>query len=382
MRTAASLLALLVGAPLSAQDKGSGPGAPEPQQAAKDTIDIVFCVDCSGSMGPVIETAKQKVWAIVNEVAKDRPKAALRIGLIGYGNADRGYRTFGLSEDLDEVYKNLMTFKDEGWGDEWVGLVVHKATTEMKWTAGKNVLKIIFVVGNETARQGPMDRDYTKTAPAAIKEGIIVNAIYCGEEDRANSTPSWKEMAKLADGSYTEIAAQGGAVSIATPFDEELAKLSGALNGTYVWYGRRAEEKARMQEEQDKNAQSAAPAPAPNAPAADRALAKSMAQYNNRNDDLVDASKEKEFDLKKIAKEELPEELKKMTEEELKAHIEKKSKERADIQEKIKELSAKRAEFIKTEMEKQGLAGDKAFDNAVRKTLQEQSQRKGDAFGR
>ena len=41
--------------------------AEAPPAAEKPHIDIVFCIDCSGSMGPVIETAKQKVWAIVNE---------------------------------------------------------------------------------------------------------------------------------------------------------------------------------------------------------------------------------------------------------------------------------------------------------------------------
>lgn len=371
MKSVATILTVLIASAAHAQD-----------QAPKDTIDIVFCVDCSGSMGPVIETAKQKVWAIVNEIAKDRPKAALRIGLLGYGDADRRYRMFPLSDDLDEVYKNLMTFKDERWGDEWVGLAVHKATTEMKWAEGKNVLKIIFVVGNETARQGPMEFDYTKTAPEAIKKDIIVNAVYCGEYDKAKATPSWREMAKLADGSYTEIGGQGGAVSIATPFDDDLAKLSGKLNTTYVWYGRRAEEKAKLQEAQDKNAESAAPPSAGKAPAADRALSKSSAQYNNSSDDLVDASKKKDFDLGKVAKEELPAEMQKMTDEERKAFVEAKAKERAEIQEKIRELSAKRADYIKKEMEKQGLSADKAFDGAVRKALQEQSQRKGDAFGR
>ena len=67
----------------------------------KPKIDIVFCIDCSGSMGPVIETAKQKVWAIVNEVARAKPSPELRIGIIGYGNAMGPFRQYGLSSDLD-----------------------------------------------------------------------------------------------------------------------------------------------------------------------------------------------------------------------------------------------------------------------------------------
>jgi hypothetical protein len=347
------------------------------QDSSKDTIDIVFCIDCSGSMGGVIETAKQKVWAIVNQVAKDRPKAALRIGLIGYGDADRQYRSFPLSDDLDEVYKNLMTFKDEGWGDEWVGKVIHKATAESKWSTAKNVLKIIFVVGNETARQGPEEFDYAKTAATAIKAEIIVNAIYCGTEDYQTAPATWKEIARLADGRYQEIGAEGGAVSVATPFDQKLAELSGKLNTTYVGFGKLAREKEENQKRQDDNAQATAP-PA----AADRALAKCAEAYDNRSWDLVDACKDKNFDLSKLRDEELPEEIRKMNAEERKAYVEKKSQERDAIQKEIRELSEKREAYIKEETAKQGLTGDKAFDEAIKKALTEQAQRKGDAFGR
>lgn len=372
MKAMTCILALVLGGGAYAQEA----------TAPKDTIDIVFCIDCSGSMGGVIETAKQKVWAIVNEIAKDRPKAALRIGLMGYGNADRSYRMFPLSEDLDEVYKNLVTFKDEGWGDEWVGLAVHKARNEMKWTAGKNVLKMMFIVGNETARQGPAEYDYSKTAPEAIKSGIMVNAIYCGNTDYARATPTWREMASLADGSYQEIGAQGGAVSIATPFDKELAELSAKLNQTYVAYGRRGADGKRKQEEQDRNAQQAGPSAAPAAPAAERALAKSAGVYNNRAWDLVDASKEKDFSLEKIEKEQLPAEMQTMTLEERKAYVEKKAQEREEIQKQIREISVKRDGFIKEEMKKQGLSEDKALHAAVRQVVSEKADKMGTGFGR
>ncbi|HEY8665322.1 MAG TPA: hypothetical protein VIL86_01595 [Tepidisphaeraceae bacterium] len=87
----------------------------------------------------------------------------------------------------------------------------------MKWSDGGRILKIIYVVGNETARQGPKEFDYTITAADAIKQGIQVNAIYCGDTDYQTATPTWKEMAKLADGQYMEIAASGGVVAVTTP---------------------------------------------------------------------------------------------------------------------------------------------------------------------
>lgn len=338
----------------------------------KPAIDIVFCIDCSGSMGGVIETAKQKVWAIINETARAKPAPIVRIGLIGYGNGEGPFRIFPLSDDLDEVYKNLMTFKDEGWGSEFVGLAIHRATDEMKWSQGKQVLRVMYVVGNETARQGPTDFDYSRTAPAALERDIVVNAIYCGDADHATSTPSWKELARLADGDYMEIAAEGGAIAMATPFDDELAALNVALNKTYLPYGQRAMAAAQNQLAQDTNAANLG-----GYVLADRAVAKAGGAYRSSGWDLVDASRSPNFDLGKLEEKDLPEAVRQLAPEKRAEYIAQAAKDRAAVQEQIMQLAAKRGEFIKLEIEKQGLTQDKSFDEAVKKSIVEQAQRKG-----
>ena len=60
------------------------------------------------------------------------------------------------------------------------------------------------------------------------------DAVYCGDFDYKTAPPTWREMAKLADGQYMEIAGNGGAVVLATPFDAKLGELNQKLNGTYV----------------------------------------------------------------------------------------------------------------------------------------------------
>ncbi|HYE21290.1 MAG TPA: vWA domain-containing protein [Tepidisphaeraceae bacterium] len=373
----AALVAASLVAPLSAFAADAPPVVPIAKPAVEDKprIDVVFAIDCSGSMGGVIETAKQKVWAIVNEVARAKPAPELRIGLIAYGNAMGPFRAYPLSSDLDEVYKNLLTFKDEGWGDEYVGLAVHRATTDMKWADGKQVYKVIYVVGNETARQGPAEFDYAKTAPGAIAKGIVVNAIYCGNTDHASATPTWREIAKLADGSYMEIAGQGGAVVVASPFDKELTDLSGKLNTTYVGYGRQREEKAAAQVANDATSGGFSAASA-----ADRAVSKSSRQYDNAHWDLVDAQRNKDFDITKLKDEELPEEMRKMTPDQRKAHVDAKARERADIAKQIQDISAKRDAYVKEEVSKKGLDTNKAFDEAVRRSINEQAAKRGFQF--
>jgi hypothetical protein len=319
----------------------------------------------------VIETAKRKIWTIVNEVAQQKPTPILRIGLIGYGSADRDIKFFPLSTDLDKVYENLTTFRCDMGGDEWVGWALQQAAERMEWATEKKSLKMIFMVGNETAAQGREEVMYTKTAPEAIKKDISVNVIYCGKPNPTEEK-TWREVASLADGMYSQIDLSGGEVTIATPHDQKLAELSQKLNTTYVAFGRRGAEGKLKQEEADRKTAGAGAAPAEAA----RATAKAAAVYNNAAWDLVDASKEKEFDLAKIKTEDLPQEMQKMTPEERKAHLEKMTKERETIQKEIAKLSVERQKFINEEMKKRNLTADASFDEAVRKTIAEQAAKR------
>lgn len=362
---------ILAGAALGfAHPANAAPDQPTPKiQAAKTVsgpkphIDIVFLIDCSGSMGPVIDTAKRKIWEIVNQVAKAKPSPVLRIGLYAYGNGENSIRSYPLSDDLDTVYERLLSFKDEGWSAEYVGLLVHKADEEMQWTpkaAGVPSLQTIYVVGNETALQGPMR--YNETTASAAKKGIVVNAMYCGN---SGGQETWREMAKIGNGDYLEVAASGGSVTIPTPFDDELAKLNGQLNGTYLAYGARGAEGAANQAAQDRNST----AVGGTANLAARAQAKSSAQYSNYRWDLVDAIKDKKIDLDKVKTEELPAEMQKMTPAERTAFVAKKSAEREALNKKIGEIAKKREAYIKIEIEKKGLNQDNALDAELKRSV-------------
>lgn len=331
-------------------------------------VDVVFCVDRSGSMDRVIETAKRKIWTIVNEVAQQKPTPILRIGLIGYGSADKDIKFFPLSTDLDKVYEHLSTFRCDMGGDEWVGWAILQAAEKMEWSTETRALKMIFMVGNETAMQGNEANFYTKTAPVALKKGITVNAIYCGKPG-VEEEKTWRELASMSDGLYSQIDLSGGEVTIQTPHDKALVELNQKLNGTYLPFGRQGAAGKDKLEEADRKTAGAGAAPA----MAARAEAKASAVYNNAAWDLVDASKEKSFDLKSLKTEDLPAEMQKMTPEERKAHIEKTMKERETIQKEIAKVSAERQKYIDAEMKKQNLSADASFDAAVRRTIQEQA---------
>lgn len=356
----------------------TGAAAEEKEQPK---IEVVFCIDTTGSMSGLIDSAKQKIWSIVNEIARAEPSPELSVGLIPYRDRGDAYVTkvFPLTNDLDKVYGDLSTFTAAGGGDgpEHVNKALHDAVNTIQWSksGGKSpVLQIIFLVGDFPPHMDYNDGfDYRKIAPESIKRGIMINTVRCG--NNAETETIWREIAKLSDGAYSSIAQSGGTVEIATPVDGKLAELSKRINGTYIPYGDRGRAgEAAQRSADDKAKELAAPS------AAERAVAKSGTLYKNDSWDLVDALVEKRVKVEELKPEDLPEEMRKMTPEERVAHIEKKRKGREDIQKEIAELSKERDEYVKAETKKLSLGGEKSFDEEVRKTIREQAEKKGYSF--
>jgi hypothetical protein len=376
---AAAVLALgaaaLVSRPASADDPApaevSRPAAPRP-------IDLVLCLDTSGSMEGLINSARQKLWGVVNELASAKPAPALRVALLTYGGP--GHDETGhvilqtpLTSDLDVVSERLFALGTDG-GDEYVGRVVRHALDHLAWSGG-DALRVVFVAGNEGADQDQV-APFREVVAKAVARGIVVNSIYCGNPDDGEA-PAWREVATIGHGRFASIDQDRGVVALATPFDKDLEALSGKINGTYLAFGRLAGEGKARQEQQDKNAAGASPA----APA-ERALSKASGLYDNGSWDILDASQKEGFDLAKVPVEDLPEEMRKMTPEQRKAHVEAKRVERTELQAKIKDLASKREAFVAEEMRKKGLDDAAALDRAIRDAVREEAAAKGFQFGK
>ncbi len=351
--------------------------APNPidKSARRKSIDLVLCLDTSGSMQGLINAARQKMWEIVNECAGARPSPVLRVALYSYGgpgNEDDGYviEQTGFTTDLDLVSEKLFALGTNG-GTEYVGRVIQRSIEKLQW-GGADSAKILFVAGNESADQDQRAkfRDVVKHAAGL---GVRINSIYCGGADDSDSA-GWREVAALGGGRYASIDMNRGTVAVVSPYDRDLEDLSRRVNTTYLGYGRKADAAKERQSLQDGNA-----AAAPAAGAA-RAESKASGLYDNGSWDLVDKSAESGFDVATIPVEDLPAEMRAMTLEQKTAWIETKKKERGEIQVRIRELAAKRSQFVKLEMDKQGLDDSKSLDKAVRDAIREQAGEKGFQF--
>jgi len=61
--------------------------------AGKATLEMVFVLDTTGSMGGLIDGAKQRIWGIVNGVMESPSRPSVRVGLVAYRDRGDAYVT-------------------------------------------------------------------------------------------------------------------------------------------------------------------------------------------------------------------------------------------------------------------------------------------------
>jgi Mg-chelatase subunit ChlD len=362
----AATLPLSFTAPAFADEKKPDEKKPEAATPTAPQVEVVFCLDTTGSMGGLIEGAKQKIWAICNQIAGGRPSPDLKVGLVAYRDRGDEYITkvFDLTEDLDAIHGHLRGFKAQGGGDppESVNEALHVTVNKIKWSKSDEVLKIIFLVGDAPPHMDyPDDVKYPITCQQAAKLGILINTVQCGND--ADCKKYWQDIARKAEGQYVQIAQDGGVVAVATPFDKRLSEINADLTRSTVCYGT-----WQMQQEGQAKANAALQLAAP--AAAERA-AFNAKKDQNAHFDLLDAVKQNRVKLEELKKDQLPPEMQKMTLAEQKAHLEKIEKERTELRKEAVELDKKRSDFIARKLAE--TKGKDGFDQQVLEMLRKQA---------
>jgi hypothetical protein len=348
------------------------------QENREEQIQIALLLDTSNSMDGLIDQAKSQLWKIVNEFALARRNGKipqLQIALYEYGNnsipQEDGYirRVVGLTRDLDKISEELYQLKTNG-GDEYCGEVIERAFKELKWDTKNEILKIIFIAGNEPFTQG--SHNYRKACKEAVAHGIIINTIFCGNREEGIQT-NWKDGADLADGVYSSIDQNQQITFISAPQDDEINRLGQDLNKTYVGYGASGMASKKMQAAQDANAASVA-----SEVMVQRSAAKASSQYSNEEWDLVDAVKKDGGIIEKLKSEQLPEEIRSLSTGEQKKYIEKKAQERKQIQAKINKLNEDRRRYVEDQQKKN--LNENSLDQAMLKAIRTQAQKRNYSF--
>lgn len=342
-------------------------------------IEVVFVLDTTGSMGGLIQAAKEKIWSIASTMASAQPAPLIRMGLVAYRDRGDQYvtRVVDLSEDLDSVYAALMDFQADGGGDgpESVNQALYDAVHSISWSSNSKSYRAIFLVGDAPPHMDYQDDvKYPQTIAAAMNRGIIINAIQCGGESETLNV--WRQMAQLGNGAYFQVEQGGGAVAITTPFDEKIARLSASFDDTRLYYGT-AEEKVRQQARLDATAKVYAES-TPEALARRGAFNVSAGGAANflGAGELVEDVTSGRIELSKLDKNMLPEPLQGMAPSEQEAFIRTRAEKREELKREIQALTGQRRDYLQRKLAESGSA-EASLDEKIYETVRSQAGKKG-----
>ncbi|MEL7022305.1 MAG: vWA domain-containing protein [Pseudomonadota bacterium] len=341
-------------------------------------IDAVFVLDTTGSMGGLIQTAKEKIWSIATTMASARQTPELRIGLVAYRDRGDAYitKTIDLSDDLDSVYATLMDFEADGGGDspESVNEALYKAVHNMSWSQQDDAYQVIFLVGDAPPHMDYDEPQYPEIIASAIDKGIVINTIQCGT--MPTTAQPWTQIAALSQGRFFQVEQAGGAVAFTTPFDEQIATLSAELDSTRLYFGS-AEEKEKMHSKMaatDRlNAESSVAARARRG--SFNASSGGRTNLLGENE-LVSAVADGTVDLDDLSDKELPAPMVEMAPAEQKAFVAELAEKRRELQGRIRELSEERNAYLTERVEEAGGLED-SLDRQVFSAVQEQADKVG-----
>ena len=334
-----------------------------------EVIEVAIALDTSGSMENLLEAARLKLWEIVSDLSVLEPTPTLRVALLSFGNfanqREPGWVALetDFTEDLDMVSERLFELTSEG-GNEYIGSVLNRAVNELSWLPSSETLKLLFVVGNEPANQDPRV-GLTDVADVIRQQGISLHLIFCGDGE-SEEAETWVELAELALGKFSTMDHRTEPVKVQTPFDQELAALGAALNETFVPLGEESEDRLEKliawDERVEEHSLSAA---------ASRAEVKSSRMFSS-SWDLVDATEAGRVDLYELDEAQLPQYLSEMSLEERETYVEDMRVRRAELRDRIAELSQERRQHVVAQMEAKGIDTSRAFDTVVRDALREE----------
>jgi Mg-chelatase subunit ChlD len=206
-------------------------------------LDLVFVVDNTGSMGPYIDVAKNKILEIIHTIKKEELCHSLRVGLVPYRDhppEERTYITkkFHLTDDSAAIERNVRSMSAHGGGDgpEAVddGL---KDAINLEWNG--EAAKVLVLVGDAPPHGvEPGDRwpdgppsgvRWEEEAINAYYEGIIVHTVGCFPEISrySNAVNVWKKIAAASEGKFFPLDQAENLVQIITGVAiEEIDKIA------------------------------------------------------------------------------------------------------------------------------------------------------------
>jgi hypothetical protein len=206
-------------------------------------LDLCFMVDETGSMGPYIDTVKQKILEIIHTIRVKELCSSLRIGLVSYRDhppeeSSFVTKTFPFNEDVDKIKEAILSMYASGGGDgpEAVCDALYDIT-RLSWRekASKIVIWMgdapphgVEPSGDNFPKGCPDGKNWKTEAQRAYDKGILIYSVGCFPEIAGykKAIDVYKEVAEKTKGSFIPLEKANLLVSLITGVAEsELEKL-------------------------------------------------------------------------------------------------------------------------------------------------------------
>lgn len=365
-------------APPATADPTPDPAPPATVSSSTEgpTIQIALLLDTSSSMSGLLDQARSHLWRVVNALDSATYHGAtprLEIAIYEYGNdglsADVGYirQVTAFSAELDRVSLALFELTTYG-GSEWAPTAIDRAVSDLQWRDGDDVLRVLYIAGNESFLQGP-----TPVAAAiarARERSVVVNTVNCighGHPDEG-----WEQAATMGGGRFIRIDHNEEARYVAAPQDAEIERLGRLINETYIHYGAQGRWGIDNLRAQDRNALGSGASST-----VQRSLSKGSALYKNPSWELIDALDEGTIDLDAVDASSLPAELQDKSPEELEQHVQATRARRAELQQRLAELQAGRQVYVDAIAAQDAEDGAQRLDTAIVDSIVDLAQASG-----
>ena len=170
---------------------------------APPRLDVLFCLDTTGSMGDEIEVAKDTILVIADAIQAGTPAPEVRYGLVIYRDLGDTYVTkvfdFTNATGLAAILKDVRA-NNGGDTPESVSEALTRSVHDVSWDLGK-VSRGIYLIGDAPPHLDYDNGfDYRAAAQDAASMGIVINAIGCsgiqGQERE------FKEVANITGGAF------------------------------------------------------------------------------------------------------------------------------------------------------------------------------------
>ncbi len=172
----------------------------------RPALDVVFCLDCTGSMGDEIDRLKQTIGDVANRLAKLPGSPRVRLGLVRYKDRCDEYVVArdDLTADLGTFRRALAKAEAGGGGDypEDVQAGLAAAIDAPSWSRSPDAARLVFLIGDAPPHLDYTDeQDYPTTLRHAAERGVKICTLAASGLDDAGEY-IWRQLAEATLGRF------------------------------------------------------------------------------------------------------------------------------------------------------------------------------------